>query len=832
MVDTTYQTADTSDSELGNFLSRPVRVKTMLWPVGSQLFDSFDPWTLFCENPRNINRITSFKLLRGKLHLSFKLNGNAFHFGRAIASYIPLAGPAGFDDMTRDRAFFSQDIIAASQRPHVYLDPTTNSGGEMCLPFFWFKNYLEVNQSDWRDMGQVIVHDLGTLKHANDATDTVVVQVYAWMTDVELAIPTSVDPTSLVPQSTVEYNNTRKKKGPTMSRVTKDEYDSAGGIVSGPASTVAKIAGQLSKVPYIAPYAKATQMAAGAVGGIAKLFGYSRPNINTGGSFYRPWVTGNLASGALPDTAIKLSIDPKQETTIDSRVAGLDGTDELDIRSIVTRESYLTSFNWNQTDPVDAKLFSMRVTPALHDVLSVPDGTELHFTPSCLVQNLFGYWHGSMEVRFQFVCSAYHKGRVKIMYDPVDSPNPVEDNVNFTEIVDLAETRDFTIKIGWGRERHWLNTVNDWSVPPVLFDVTGATLEPDGNYFNGTITMSVINELTTPNSVANNNIYVAVSTRMCDDAAFTAPTHAGICNLTYFPVPGATATFTGGELEPQSAIETDVPVAAHDNEAAPETTKVSEVFSAITQDPSFFDIYPGESIDTLRLLLKRYNFHHGVGGGTANNVATIRKVSLHAYPYYRGSPTGAVNIATGGTVAWNYAQNTVMNYLTPAFSGVRGGARWKVFTSPQSDQNHMAHSIAYRLSNRYTGPGGGPYAITSYNRSTSINASNAAHDCLQMWTDPTDMCISANGVVTTQVNMGALEVEIPYYSNVRFYPAKFQNRTTAGNFKLPWGYNFSIYNNSTSNPLRTCALVAAAEDFNLFFFTGAPPMFYVPTPAP
>lgn len=848
MVDTTYRTADTSDSELGNFLGRPIRVRTMAWTVGAQLFDDFNPWTAFCQNPRNINRITNFKLLRGKLHLSFKLNGNAFHYGRAIASYIPLAGPAGYDDMTRDRAFFSQDIIAASQRPHIYLDPTTNAGGEMCLPFFWFKNYMEVDNSEWQNMGKIVVHDLGTLKHANGATDTVIVQVYAWMTDVELAIPTAAEPVTLVPQAKAEYSS-GKKIGPAMSRVKNDEYDSAGGIVSGPASTVAKIAGKLSMVPYIAPYAKATQMAAGAVGGIARLFGYSRPTLNSGGSFYRPWTTGNLATGALPDTSIKLSIDPKQETTIDSRVAGLDGTDELDIKSLVTRESYLTSFFWNQTDPVDAKLFSMRMTPALHDVLTVPDGQELHFTPAALVQNLFEFWHGSMEVRFQFVCSAYHKGRVKIMYDPAEtSPDPAEDNVNFTEVVDLSETRDFTIKVGWGRERHWLNTIYDWSTPPVLFDVTGTTLDADSNEYNGTISMSVINELTTPNSVANNNIYVAVFVRMCDDAVFQAPHNNTLCNLTYFPPAGvggfaaptqrsptsvAEALALGEpKLEPQSAIEMDVPSVGHDSEAAPEAQQSSELITPTTQDPSFFDIYPGEAIDSLRLLLKRFNFHHGIGGGGINNGAVIRKVNLHAYPYYRGSPVGAIDSATAGTVPWNYASNTVINYLTPAFSGMRGGMRWKVLNAPQGNTNLNLQSIAYRLPNRFASASTGVYEKTTTIRNVSVNDNDAAYDCGLFWTDTNDTCISANGVATIQQNMGSLEVEIPYYANLRFFPAKFQNRTRSTRFKLPWGYNFSLYNNSTSHPLRTAALVAAAEDFNLFFFTGAPPMFYVATPAP
>jgi hypothetical protein len=46
----------------------------------------------------------------------------------------------------------------------------------------------------------------------------------------------------------------------------------------------------------------------------------------------------------------------------------------------------------------------------------------------------FKYWSGSMKYRFQVVCSAFHRGRIAVVYDPqwIDyNPGGVEANTNY-----------------------------------------------------------------------------------------------------------------------------------------------------------------------------------------------------------------------------------------------------------------------------------------------------------------------------------------------------------------------------------------------------------------
>jgi len=243
--DSTFGQADLADAQLGDFFSRPLKIGSYEWGVNNILFTKFNPWQQYFENKRIINRISNFSLLRAKLHVKILINGNGFHYGRAIASYVPFHLE---DDFTVDRAFFKEDIVQASQRPHFYLDPTTSQGGEIVLPFFLHKNALSIPDDEWRRMGEMTLQSLNDLKHANGATDRVTVSVFAWAEDVVLSMPTSTEPGALLPQCC---------ETPLDSQA--DEYGT--GPISQPASLVARWAGALTDAPILAPYARANDVA-------------------------------------------------------------------------------------------------------------------------------------------------------------------------------------------------------------------------------------------------------------------------------------------------------------------------------------------------------------------------------------------------------------------------------------------------------------------------------------------------------------------------------------------------------------------------------------------
>jgi hypothetical protein len=319
-----------------------------------------------------------------------------------------------------------------------------------------------------------------------------------------LAVLTSREPSTLVPQSGKESEIDEANKS---------------GIVSGPATTVAKVSNALGVIPAIKPFAMATSTVATAVAGAAKSMGYCRPPVTKNPDPMRPIPTSQFATTNTPDTAIKLTVDDKQELSIDPRIAGVGPEDPMSIREIAKRETYLTKFKWDIGTAPETLLWNARIDPVTWAENAGPP-TSFHF-PSCAMAALpFKYWTGTMKFRFQIVCSAFHKGRLKFVYDPQFLASN-EYNTNYLEIVDIADTQDFTIEVGNGQS----TTLLDHHLPGLdsvtqMYSTTPYASQEEGN---GVIGVYVVNELTTPNSTVNNDIEINVFVSMGDDFEVFVP---------------------------------------------------------------------------------------------------------------------------------------------------------------------------------------------------------------------------------------------------------------------------------------------------------------------
>jgi hypothetical protein len=855
--DPSYGISTTTDASLQEFFSRPVKVATYSWTVGqtSPFYESFNPWSLFFGNKRVVNRISNYNLLRAKLRVKFVINANGFFYGRLLASYLPLPNADGF---TLDRALVGQDSIQASQRPHIYIDPTNSQGGEMILPFFWYNNYLSIPLSEWSAMGVISIRQLNNLQHANGATETINISVFVSAMDVHLAIPTSTDAGAIVPQSG-EYSLTdykwmkvireikqpkdakkvflvkfedlpqkvkkpRKRKNvPPLINIDQQFVPQAGdeygtGIISSPASVVQKAAGALTKAPMIGNYARATEIAAGAVKEMAMLFGFSRPTGIQPITEVVQRQVGNMATANLQDTSQKLTLDAKNETTIDPRTTGLSGADELDIVSLAKRQSYLTNFPWNVSTVSETLLWNSFVSPLMYDVDNVSEPTALHMTPSCWVSVPFRYWRGSMEFRFQVVCSNYHKGRLKIVYEPYFFGSTGEYNVQYVHIVDIADTTDFTVRVGWGNPKPFLKINTDYMYnaitgPQVPFGTVPTTV-PTTDSWNGNIAVYVLNELTTPNSTVVSNVSVNVFTNMCDDFEVAVPTNDLMENFSYFQ-------WQSG-FEPQSGNEILTDKEETEQPSIPISTSVEQSMGpGLTIQNPLSAILFGEEVKSLRQLLKRYNLQRlwgvTIGTGGAYNINTL---TVPVEPIYRGYiasgldsvPSSVVTTSPIPNKPFNIVKTTHLSWIMPAFTGFRGSFRHKYsYNMSGANGNYTNITVARGEPNQ------------SKTRSTiaspTINNPQAYSELIDVYT-----CTNSGAMALYAQQNNTLEVESPYYYFSRFKLAKNNNNTnlstTAGTvdtLNLTWAQAF----NDPSLAFFQDYL-AVGEDFNLFFFTGAP----------
>lgn len=131
-------------SDIAAFLSRPILVLRVPWPVNSVTPAAFRffPWVEFLTNGRVREKLATFKLLRATMKIRIFVNGSPFHFGRLFVGIKP--GHATSTNNTVNRTpdtsvqllnyedgsgliTWQPNKTFYSQRPHVLINPNTNA---------------------------------------------------------------------------------------------------------------------------------------------------------------------------------------------------------------------------------------------------------------------------------------------------------------------------------------------------------------------------------------------------------------------------------------------------------------------------------------------------------------------------------------------------------------------------------------------------------------------------------------------------------------------------------------------------------------------------------
>lgn len=766
-LDETRAVAMDNKMQLNDFFGRPLKIATITWDpaAATPFFQTFDPWALFFSNPNVINRLNNYALMQCKLNVKFMVNGNSFYYGRLMVDY--MIDPPNDTVSSRTGAILA-NAIQASQRMHLFIDPCLSQAGTMVLPFVLPSNALSVVASEWSpSMGIINIRQLQALKHANGATTPVNISVFAWASDVVVSQPTSVSSSTLVPQAGDEYG-----KKP----------------VSAMMSSAAKIAGSLSTVPWISPYAKATQLVANGMGALASLFGFSRPAIIEDPTLMRRYVLGNLSNVDRGDTVTKLSVDSKQEVSVDPSIFGIDVEDELSIKHIASTESYITQFPWATTLVPGNSVWSARVGP----VHASTDGFFTYNPAVTFAVTPFSYWRGTIRYRFQIVASAFHKGRLLINYDPV-ATSSINTNLQYSKIIDLADERDFVIDVCWSQQRTFLPR-------PALYAQHFQTSPYTTNSatHNGVLTISVLNELTSPNSTVNNNIAVNVFVSAGDDFEVAMPSDT-FASYSYLPPAGVVPQ--AGDVD-GSGPSDDTP-----EENAPIVTMAKECVGTPIALDHTLDVFFGESISSFRQMLKRYMLHSVIPLPGVSN--TIYAVNDYDFPAYRGFGPDARHVVTGPTQA-AIVNTTLLNYLTPAFVGYRGSMRSKYMVVASNNTSGAYAGVCRE-------PGVATYSVGS-------GIVNVTSDSTVVSTILNSIRNGFNGCEVTEVStQPSIEVELPFYTDKRYFNARTITRAFLGDIRLLMHSFRFLSPGANAVKSHVQRYVSVGEDFNLFMFQGQPP---------
>jgi hypothetical protein len=786
-MDATRNDGFIEDVQLNDFFSRPLQIAEYDWSPLSTFHERLNPWTLFWENARVNEKLKNFYLLKCTMKVKILINGNPFYYGMLMAAYEPLE-PLNPD--TPPSPWQQVDFIRGSQRIKGFIDPTSSSGCELELPFFWYHNSLRIPYKDWREMGELVISSLNSLAHVNGGTDSVRITVLAWAENLSIAVPTEVVP-DIVPESG-----------------TTDEHGKR--VVSKPASNVARVARSLSDVPMIAPYAKATEIGANAIAAMAKLFGFSKP-MDLEERTLNPISKRTLATTDGHYDGHKLTFDSKQELTVDPRTTGLEGYDELTIASIAQRESYLKTFQWNpMTKAAGDILWSMKVDPGLHVYEN-----QTYYLPACAFAAIpFQSWRGSMRIRFQIVCSAYHRGRIRVVYDPVHAHSPAEYNTVYSTIHDIAEEKDFCVDIGWTRNTAYVPRI-PLAAPPFNMYREGDPIFLPTDYGNGTLSIYVQNDLMTPSS-NQSPIEINVFISMLDDFE-VAPVPSE--NLPEFHLtPPSAQQFVEAlpSIEPESGEMEDP--SGPDVSDPPVVDKIADVS---IDNPLTTSVFYGESIQSFRQLLKRECRHEAIYFGesaTANRGRIFRVYNRMAFPQYGGyiydtvaSESNVVDLNAAGK--YLYADTTLINYLACAFIGWRGSIRWTYDLAGASREGDMSTASVTRKEST---------TVQNFVTVTGDTGPENLYNAFKM---------RGRGFLGSAIRYLGINphvsFEVPFLEHKRFIPIweAIHSYTTVNNAPS-YAVELDVPKNmAIGNAGLITTYCSAGEDFNLFFFNGCPPLY-------
>lgn len=744
----------TTNTSLGQFLSRPTRIDSRTWATTDfygVLGSKIEPWALFLSNPVIKNKIVNYGYLRAKLCLKIIINATPFHFGLMRVAYEPSVNAAntGFRKSTiRDIPASSNVLVVPySQLPGIWIHPADNSAGELHVPFFLHKNWLSLEfLAEAKSMGTLTYDIAGMLGIASATGSSVLtIDTYAWLEDVELSASTA----ELILQA-------------------RDEYD---GVISSVASAVAKFSTSYASVPIIGRYARATSIGAGAVSKIAHLFGYTNTPVITDIKAFQPTLGPNLATSEIGSQVTKLTLDPKQELSIDPTLHGLSNDDEMALVHILTRPSTLVITDWRTVDTVGTVMFCAAVSPMLFQQFVVPtlgssSAYRIYSTPMSYVGAMFTHWRGDIVFDIEVVCTKFHKGRLKISWDPhysgtVGSLVPDENTV-FNTILDIGESNKTSLVIPYHQALAWQRCR---TIDRVNYKIDGTGISTDPILDNGGIVVSILTPLMSP--VTPQTLDVMISVRGATNLEFANPSSTL----------GSASTSAPPSIFAVQSDDVDI-----------ESTAVSIGDNSMPH-PERYALNFGERVVSLRQVLHRmslYDVSNAFGraftfSGTAQKSYT-RLPPMFGYDPF-GKSTANKIVAVSGTAPFNYVPTHPITYVSLMYGAFRGGVNYVANIS--SDLTPYIGDVQVcRITN----------STKSGSRRTSwqneANVTNTASS-IQRITNIRSTALAGGAFTNTQTN-GSISWNQPHMSGVNF------------NYCDP---NYSIEGNSYDQTDLECSLL-------------------------
>lgn len=751
-------------NDINRFLERPIIIDEGV-VTSNDL--TYDIWKLLSDNDRIKSKFEKFAFFQGDIEVTIAFSGTPFHYGKYILSYQPypthnksLEALEYRKTVAPTTRILFLNYLSQSRNCKI-IDVKENSPVKIHIPFISHKPMFRLfNQSaaasissfdDFANAGRLYLCPLNPVGSVSSTPSDVGYVIYANFVNVKLGTLTG---THMVVESKMEETKDEQKTGPVT-------------MVS---SVIASSAAALTVAqPELAPFTVPAAIVAEGISQIASYFGWSRPIMKEIRNTMKPDGFVNGSHVISTDTCKSIRLDPGGSLEVSQGMFG-DTKDEMVLDTILSRPAYFKTFTWSPTDvPYTTVLDTNYVHPSQRsEVFILQDFIQP--TPLCFCAMPFSYWRGDIVFTFDFVCSAYHRGKVAIVFEPnISQQSTITSATNMNEqymkIVDLQEVQQISLCVKWASPRPWLRIDNDLSL-------SGS----ESLYSNGFIYVVPITRLQSPDdSSIQVNVYVHGK-----DFHFAVPSSTGMSvNRGSWVVESETVDpYFNSE---HTCLELNESTASVDN----------------IHLTNF-----GESIFSFRTLLKRYHQYSYLVTTTGQ---LYQQVILPIYPNFQSKLGDSPS-----TVPIN-----LLSYLRYAYLGIRGSYRHRVRPLASREFNN------YETVNIKLDP---PALLASSTTSVSAIGDPLPNDL----TGGISIVPGVNPAIDVELpfytnNLWLFAQEEDYIgSNAAGEIETYFVKTARMTF--PTNILGSVENVRFSYIFES----ASGEDFNLHYFLGAPPLTRAP----
>jgi hypothetical protein len=695
-----------------------------------------------------------------------------------MAAYTPFSGirtdtGQGASNVT---------LVATSQKPHVWLNNQSVSTALMVLPFLYPYDYVDIAaSSSLADIGDIRLVQYAPLLSANGLSGgTVDIQVYAWAENVQLS-------------------------GPTARAVVQSKPSEM-------MSSIAYGARKLDVIPGLAPYTNVVAKGAQVASDVAAFFGFTNDPVVEDVKPFKQ-MPFQLASSEISEPVMKLSLQPKQSIAIGSAQHGGPSDDELDIKHMAQRSSFLVGTDWLTTSLPNEILFTGAVSPLQYQT----NGATIAHTPMSYISQHFQWWRGTIRYTFKVIRSPYHRGRIQVSWDRLATVLNLGVSIGdpdvYSVVMDLDETDEVTVELPYMQPEKFLETYTALAATSTVpFDTSSAPPATSWPLSNGLIQVRVVNRLTSPEATSSARILVFASAG--DDIEFAGPKELDV--------------WTASNVVSLSNLTTAVVQTDFDQAVEP-TNLTSDTF-----EPDVYHEVFGERVSSFREYLHRsslaftYVFNETVGTGAS----TVRlNVPFKHLPPAPGIYNNGWNITTTASGAGQRTFLTRMHPITSigsCFIGYKGSVNVTTnFNAPNGitwldTLSLTRQQDAGTIANANRRP-----IVVEVAEALTTSANNRASNTL--FTSGSYSGVTGRALTNPRTNTG-LAANIPYYgqSGFRLFNMynEYNNQTTLTDNNSDWWCWQAKYQKpagvTTTGQATLDAYYATGPDFDLVFFINVP----------